>query len=69
MNAQQILDLAAGIPAILAAITALVVALKAHSKAGVTAAVVNAHLMSFAHPGTLAVTPTQAEVIPPEKLN
>lgn len=50
MNAAEITALSTGIPAILAAITALITALKSHGKSSVTAAQLQAHLDTVQKP-------------------
>jgi hypothetical protein len=65
MSAADIAALAAGIPTILGAITALVLAIKGNNKANANAAAIAAHVTSItAHP---IAPPTST--IPPDKLN
>jgi hypothetical protein len=65
MTAQQLIDLIAGIPTIIAAITALILALRGNGTAKTNQALLMAHLTSLAHPSDVPpVAP-----IPPDSLN
>lgn len=65
MTVQQIIDLVAGIPTIIAAITALILAVRGNGTAKTNQALLVAHLTSLSHP--IDVPPVAP--IPPDKLN
>lgn len=59
MNSGEIAALATGIPAVLAAITALVTALKAHGKSSVTEAKLQSHLDNVSSVAPAKVAPSE----------